>query len=98
MKKNEIYENHVAVNGKLRGDRKYSGNIFLCLYVLGVLIMMYVLFAPVIGEISLSTYLVESDTVLSYLVGERMDLQTNIFFYCVVFKAISLSIWLGKNI
>lgn len=97
--KKKDYGNQVITHSKDMRTERFSWNFLLILYVIGVLIMIYILFAPIIGEISLWTYFkLSSDNVLFYLVGDKIILQAKIFICCVVFKAISLSIWLGENI
>lgn len=84
--------------------KKYSWNFLLFLYLIGVIAMIYLFFAPIDGVISLYDFFTPSldyqskIELIMCVVGGKFRLQFVLFLCSVCFKAISLSIWLGKNI
>lgn len=82
--------------------KKYSWNFLLLLYFNGVIAMIFVLFAPIFGDISLWTIFTASfddpAELVMYFNDGIFKYYMILFLFCVLYKAISLSIWLGKNI
>lgn len=83
--------------------KKYSWDFLLPLYLIGVIAMIYLFFAPIGGVVSLYDFFIGSldyqlkiDLMMNLVDGFKLQLV--LFLCCVCFKAISLSIWLGKNI
>lgn len=82
--------------------KKYSWNFLLLFYLIGVVAMIFVLFAPIFFDISLWTIFTTSfndpEDLVMYFSDGIFKYYMILFLFCVLFKSISLSIWLGKNI
>lgn len=97
--KKEMLKTQVTTNGRTKVLDKYSWNIFLLFYLIGVIAMIYTLFAP-IGDINLWIYFNNSflRSLNAIVADAQILLYVKVFLGCMVFKAVSLSIWFGKNI